>query len=217
MCGRYTLREPRGHRWLAEAPGNLAIPRYNIAPSQQVLVVGRDAEGKRVVRPAIWGFRPHWFATDRRAPINARAESAARKPMFRGAFRSGRCLVAADGWYEWQGRDQGPKQPYLFHRPDDSVFWFAGLATTDSDGQRTMAILTTDANEIARPVHPRMPLMLADDEAATTWLDPEAAQSALQDLLAPPPDARLDAYPVSRAVNRPENDQPEVVQPIEKS
>jgi putative SOS response-associated peptidase YedK len=215
MCGRYTLRDPRGHRWLAEVPDDLGAPRYNIAPSQRVLVAGTDADGARRVAGARWGFRPRWLDSDRRAPINARAESAADKPMFRGAFRRGRCLVPADGWYEWQARPRGPKQPWFFHRPDDGVFFFAGLAATDAEGERTMAILTTDANGVAAPIHGRMPVVLADDAAASAWLDPNAAESTLRDLLAPAADGDTEAWPVGRVVNRPDNDRPEVVRPVE--
>lgn len=218
MCGRYTLRDLRRipapvellERFERDGEAAaLLAPRYNIAPGQRVIVVGRDAEGEQVVRAATWGFRPRWLPADRKAPINARSESVADKPMFRGAFRKGRCLVPADGWYEWQDRSQGPKLPHFFRRPDDAVFWFAGLAATDAGGDRTMAILTTDANAAARPVHARMPVVL-DDDAAPAWIDPDAADSTLRDLLAPNPP--IEAYPISRAVNRPQNDGPELIE-----
>jgi len=212
MCGRYTLRDPRGHRWLAEVPQDLGAPRYNIAPSQRVLVVGRDVDGRRAVRVATWGLRPRWLPTGRRAPINARAESAAEKPMFRNAYRSGRCLVPADGWYEWQAREAGPKQPYFFHRPDDHVFWFAGLAARDPQGRATVAILTTDANAPSARVHDRMPVVIPDDETAKAWIDPDATDSTLRELLVPVDDGYIALYPVSRAVNRPENDNPRIIQ-----
>lgn len=216
MCGRFTLRKPHAHPWLRIGAGDeevLSRPRYNIAPSQSVLVVDRDAQGERVAHRATWGFRPHWLPADRKAVINARAETVADKPMFRGAFRRHRCLVPADGWYEWQAREQGPKQPYFFHRPDDGLFWFAGLGATDAAGEPTMAILTTGANAISQPVHGRMPVVLADDAAAETWLDPDAAASTLQDLLAPAPDDLIETYPIARTVNKPENDGPELVEP----
>ncbi len=215
MCGRYTLRNPRGHPWLAEVPGGLGPPRYNIAPGQDVLVAGRDAEGARKVASARWGFRPRWLDADRKAPINARAESAPDKPMFRSAFRRGRCLIPADGWYEWQPRDSGPKQPHFFRCPDDRVFFFAGLAATDADGQRTMAILTTDANAVGKPVHGRMPVVLPDDDTANTWIDPAAEASTLEGLLGPLQDELVEAWPVSRAVNRPDNDRPDLVSAVE--
>ena len=212
MCGRYTLRNPRGHPWLADAAHELERSRYNIAPSQSVLALGRDREGVRRVRAATWGFHPEWLPENRRAPINARAETAATTPMFRRAFARGRCLIPADGWYEWQAREQGPKVPWFFHRPDDGVFFFAGLATRDREHQTRVAILTTDANETARTVHSRMPLMLADDDAAGAWLDPRADLEKLSTLLQPPPSDLVEAHPVNRRVNKPENDDPGCVQ-----
>lgn len=221
MCGRYTLRHPERLPTPAEIlrrvderreRETLLAPRYNIAPSQRVLIADRDADGARVIRPATWGFRPRWYAAGRRAPINARAETAAEKPMFRGAFRNWRCLVPADGWYEWQAQEQGPKVPHFFHRPDDAPFWFAGLAARDADGEPTVAILTTDANAVARAVHARMPVVLAD-EAAEAWLAPDADRPALQGLLGPVPDALVERYPIGREVNNPANDGPGLIAP----
>jgi len=217
MCGRYTLRNPRGHPWLAEAPGDLGPPRYNVAPGQDVLVAGRDAEGTRRIATARWGFRPRWLDGERKAPINARAETAPDKPMFRGAFRRGRCLVPADGWYEWQARDGGPKQPHFFRCPDDRVFFFAGLAATDGKEQRTMAILTTEANAVGAPIHARMPVVLPDDDTAAAWIDPEADPATLRSLLRSVPAELVEAWPVSRAVNRPDNDRPDLVTPAQTS
>lgn len=214
MCGRYTLREPRGHPWLAEAATELGPPRYNIAPSQPIAVVGRDRDGQRVVRHATWGFRPRWLPAERKAPINARAEGVADKPLFRRAFRHGRCLVPADGWYEWQARGDGPKQPWFFHRPDDGVFWFAGLAAPGGDGEPTAAIITRAAAATFDTIHPRMPAVLADDDAARAWLDPDADDATLQAVLVPTdPACSLEPYAVGRAVNRPDNDGPELVRP----
>ncbi|MDZ7829852.1 MAG: SOS response-associated peptidase [Halofilum sp. (in: g-proteobacteria)] len=218
MCGRYTLRKPRAHPWLEHAPELEGIePAFNIAPGRRVPVVGRNADGDRVVSLASWGFHPRWLPADARSPINARAETAGSKPMFRGAFRKGRCLVPADGWYEWQERDNGPKQPYFFHRPDDALFWFAGLAAMNEAGERTLAILTTDANEISKAVHPRMPVVLGDDERAAIWLDPGADDQTLQGLLMPAEDGLVETYPVSRRVNRPANDEPACVEREQES
>jgi len=208
------LRKPRAHPWLEHAPELEGIePAFNIAPSRRVPVVGRNADNDRVVSLATWGFHPRWLPADARSPINARAETARGKPMFRGAFRKGRCLVPADGWYEWQQREQGPKQPYFFHRPDDSLFWFAGLAATNEVGERTMAILTTDANEVSKAVHPRMPVVLADDDRSAAWLDPAVDEAALERLLLPLPEDGIEAYAVSRHVNKPENDDADCVEP----
>lgn len=203
--------DERQRRELEDA--KLLAPRYNIAPSQSVLIAGRDPDGAWSVHPATWGFRPHWLPADRKAPINARAETVADKPMFRGALRKARCLVPADGWYEWQPQPQGPKVPHFFRRPDDGVFWFAGLKAAGADGERTMAILTTDANAVAKAVHGRMPVVLPDGAAASAWADPEAADSTLRDLMVPVADDLVETYPIGRAVNRPQNDGPELIEP----
>ncbi len=214
MCGRYTLRSPTGHAWIdPQVAGGLA-PRYNIAPSQQVPVVGRDREGQRVTRVAAWGFHPHWFPADRRSPINARLEGVAQRPLFRGACAHGRCLVPADGWFEWQAADGGPKRPFLFHRADDAVFFFAGIAARDAEGGTTMAILTREADARAAFVHPRMPAVLADDAAAAGWLDAASGEEAVAAAAASGArELRID--PVSRRVNRPDNDDPRCVQPLD--
>lgn len=213
MCGRYTLRNPTGHRWIDPEVAGGFPPRYNIAPSQQVPVVGRDREGDRVTRFAIWGFHPDWLAPDRRSPFNARIEGVAQRPLFRGACARGRCLVPADGWYEWQAAQAGPKRPFLFHRPDDGVFFFAGVAARDGDGRTTFAIVTRDADARSRPVHERMPVVLVDDEAATGWLDADGASAAVAAAQAVVPgDLRIE--PVGRRVNRPENDDPRCVEPV---
>jgi len=213
MCGRYTLREPRGHPWLAEGVDGLGAPRFNIAPSQPIVVVGRDRDGERVVRQAAWGFRPRWLPADRKAPINARGEGVADKPLFRGAFRRGRCLIPADGWYEWQARSTGPKQPWFFHRPDESVFWFAGLAARNTEDQPTAAIITRPAADAFSEIHPRMPAVLPDDDAGRAWLEDDDDERLHALLFPADPACGLDMHPVSRAVNRPDNDGPELIRP----
>lgn len=205
MCGRFVLRQP-SHPWLHDLPPELERPRYNIAPSQWIAAVGNDRAGDRRVRPALWGFRPPWLDERRKAPINARAETVATAPMFRRAFARGRCLIPADGWYEWQAQDGGPKQPQFFHRRAEGLFWFAGVATRDGEGRTTAAILTVDADETARAVHPRMPLLFPDDETAAAWIDADTGAATLRDLLRPPEIGALEYVPVSRRVNRPEND-----------
>lgn len=213
MCGRYTLRSPTGHRWIDPDVGGGLPPRYNIAPSQQVPLVGRDRGGERVTRIALWGFHPHWLPAGRRSPINARLEGVAERPLFRGACARGRCLVPADGWYEWQAADAGPKQPFLFHRPDDAVFFFAGVAARDADGRTTFAIVTREADAPSSRVHARMPAVLADDEAARQWLDADGATAAVGALRATTA-GEMRIEPVSRRVNRPDNDDPRCVQPV---
>lgn len=213
MCGRYTLRDPSGHRWLDATIVTGLPPRYNVAPSQTVPVIGRDRDGAWVTRLARWGFRPRWLPVDRKAPINARIESAPDKPLFRAACARGRCLVPADGWFEWQAVERGPKQPYFFHRDDDGVFFFAGLGARDADDRPTLAILTTDADAEAARVHPRMPAVLGGDDRARAWLEAAEAGEALAAARAGPPALRID--PVSRHVNRPEHDDPGCVRPVD--
>ncbi|MEF8833604.1 MAG: SOS response-associated peptidase [Halofilum sp. (in: g-proteobacteria)] len=210
MCGRFTLRNPTGHPWIdPEVAGGLP-PRYNIAPGQQVLTLGRDREGKRVTRLALWGFHPHWLQSGRRAPINARIEGAAERPMFRRACAAGRCLVPADGWYEWQAADTGPKRPFLFHRPDDALFFFAGLAVRDANDRPTLAVLTRDADARCAPIHQRMPVVVPSDEVASAWLEAATPADAIEAVAAADA-ATLSIDPVSRRVNRPENDDPACV------
>lgn len=215
MCGRYTIRFPERIKTpgqiIREIDERRERARYNIAPSQSVPVLGRDADGKDVLAPAVWGFRPHWYAADRKAPINARVETVGEKPLFRAAYRSGRCLVFADGWYEWQAQGSGPKVPHFFHRVDDQPFAFAGIAARNAEGERTMAILTTNAVGVARDVHSRMPVVLTD-EASAAWLDPATKADDLSDLLQPAAD-EIRCYPVGRYVNRPANDDPGCIAP----
>lgn len=201
MCGRYSARRrPPGFEGEWEA-------RYNVAPSQVMPV--RTGEG---YVPAVWGFLPHWAKDDARRPINARGETVAEKPYFRDAFRRGRCLVPADGWYEWQ-KTGGAKVPHFIHRPDDAPFFFAGLWTREA-GERspTYAILTTDASPDLAAIHHRMPLALEPEEAET-WVDEGASRGNLQNLIRPAPRGRFEAYPVSTYVNRPANEGPQCIEP----
>ena len=215
MCGRFTVRTP-AHR-LAEAFGvdlraNLA-PRYNIAPTQQVAVLRGD--GFSMLR---WGLVPSWAkdpAIGSRM-INARAETVAEKPSFRAAFRQRRCLVLADGFYEWQKRSGGVKQPYYIRLADDRPFAFAGLwerwRRPEGGDLETCTIITTEANDALRPIHERMPVILpAADRAA--WLDPGTApREALQAMLRPYPGDAMTAFPISRLVNNVRNDEPACIE-----
>lgn len=201
MCGRYSARQrPPGFEGEWEA-------RFNVAPSQRMPV--RTGEG---YLPAVWGFLPHWAKDDARKPINARGETVAEKPYFRAAFRHTRCLVPADGWYEWQ-KTEGAKVPHFIHRTDDAPFFFAGLYTPAA-GERdpTYTILTTDASPDLAPIHHRMPLALEPEEAEI-WVDDGASRGNLQNLIRLAASGRFEAYPVSTYVNRPANEGPECVAP----
>lgn len=199
--------------------------RYNIAPTQEILVVRSDAaDGKRTGAMMRWGLIPAWTTGEKlnSGPpmINARAETLADKPMFRGAARRRRCLIPTDGFYEWQQLpdcSRGKKQPYFIHRPDDGPFAFAGLWETwkRADEQlviESCTIVTTEANATLRELHERMPVVLAPCDYAM-WLDPKVEDpAAVQHLLAPCAEEELVAEPVSTHVNRVANDDPQCVE-----
>ncbi|MDH3595076.1 MAG: SOS response-associated peptidase [Rhodospirillales bacterium] len=224
MCGRYSLTTPaealRRVFGFLEQP-NLA-PAYNIAPTQAVAVLRLGADGMRHFARLRWGLVPAWakdLSIGARM-INARAESVADKPAFRSAFRQRRCLVMADGFYEWQKCPEGPKQPYRIALADGGPFGFAGLweSWTDKGSGETVetcTIVTTEANELLTPIHHRMPVILAPEDVAA-WLDAAASPEAAQALLRPCPAAVLVAYPVSTRVNKVANDDPGVIAPLEE-
>lgn len=221
MCGRYSLTLPpdavrRLFGYLARP--NMA-PRANIAPTQPVAAVRRDADGTPEFACLRWGLIPSWAkdAAIGNRLINARAESVAEKPAFRAAFRARRCLIAADGFYEWR-KEGGRRQPYRILRRDAAPFGFAGLWERWHDpatGEviESCTIITTDANNALRQIHPRMPVIL-DPAAFAAWLDPAADPRAAQALLAPAPDDLLRAYPVSTRVNSPRNEGLDLVEPL---
>ncbi len=224
MCGRYSLTTPvealRRVFGFLEQP-NLA-PGYNIAPTQAVAALRLGADGERHFARLRWGLVPAWakdLAIGARM-INARAESVAEKPAFRSAFRSRRCLVMADGFYEWRKRDKGPKQPYRVTLEDGGSFGFAGLweSWTDKgsgDTVETCTIVTTEANELLAPIHHRMPVILMPEEV-DAWLDAARPLGAAEALLKPCPPGILVAYPVSTRVNKVANDDPGVIEPLEE-
>ncbi len=223
MCGRFTLTaDPDQLResfpWL-EIPEGVLAPRYNIAPSQPVAVIPND--GKNRLDFFLWGLIPSWAkdpAIGNRL-INARAESADEKPAFRAALRRRRCLILADGFYEWKtlpGRKA--KQPVYVCRIDNRPFAFAGLweIWNAADGSQILscAILTTQPNDLLRPIHSRMPVILPE-EAYATWLEPaEIDPRAVKRLLKPFPSLELKLYEVSTLVNNPANEDPACVQPL---
>jgi len=225
MCGRYTLTQPlpfvEEHfqlRTLAPTVLELYAPRYNIAPGQPVLAVV-EAPGGRRAGWLRWGFIPSWAkdpAIGYRM-INARSETVAEKPAFRRAFRARRCLLPADGFYEWQAVG-GKKQPYRFRLRSVPLFALAGLweTWTPPDGGEAIVsctVLTVAANEVVGEVHHRMPAMLAPDQYGA-WLDPEADVPTLQSLLRPYPAEEMESYPVSPEVNSAKNDHPGLIEPL---
>ena len=221
MCGRFTQAAPgevvAEVFGLPEAP-ELA-PRYNIAPTQEVAAVRAGAAGGRELVALHWGLIPAW-ANDRAMAarmINARAETLAAKPAFRSALRARRCLVVADGFYEWRQVGAG-KRPYFIGLASGGPFGFAGLwerwAGAGADAVESCTIVTTVANELVAPIHDRMPVILEPAEFAL-WLDPALRDpEAVRPLLRPRAAAGMVAYPVSELVNSPRNDVPECRAPL---
>ncbi len=219
MCGRYTLTTPV--KTLAEEFGITGpLPevsaRYNIAPTQEVAAVLAE-DDERHLEMLRRGLIPSWADDPAIGShmINARSETAAEKPSFRGAFKKRRCLIVADGFYEWQ-KVNGGKQPYYIHMEDGSPFAFAGLWESWSkygEEIRSCTILTTDANDLVGGIHHRMPVILPH-ENYDVWLDPDMREAEpLLDLLRPYREDVMEAYPVSRRVNKPSNDEPSCIEP----
>jgi putative SOS response-associated peptidase YedK len=219
MCGRYMLTTPvdalRQLFLFTERP-NLA-PRYNIAPTQEVPIVRRTRDGTgRELIMVRWGLVPYW-ADDPKIGnrlINARRESVARTAAFREAYQRRRCLVPADGFFEWQ-KDGRTRQPLLVRRKNQAPFAFAGLwerwPQPGGGVLRSCTIITCPANKLIAPVHDRMPVILASEDYER-WLDPSRADG--RELLEPYPAAELEAFPVSPRVNSPQYDGPECIAPL---
>ena len=220
MCGRFTqfYSWPEVHAYLNlfGPPRNLPA-RYNIAPTQDAAVVRQGAEG-RALDFLRWGLVPSWAKDSSMAArmINARAETVAQKPSFRTAFRKRRCLVPADGFYEWRGA-KGAKQPYRILSPDRGLFAFAGLwerwEKAGGEALESFTIITTEANGKLAPLHARMPVIL-DPADFERWLSPELAANDAEALLRPAPDSAVDFHAVSRHVNNARNDDPACIEAL---
>ena len=222
MCGRYELHAHPAAIALAfglEVPPDLA-PRYNIAPMQQVPIVRVNAHGARELALVRWGLVPRWAKDPAIGAkmINARGETVRDKPAFRTAYRRHRCLVPASGFYEWQARDGGGKQPMHIAMRDGAPFAFAGVAERwlgpDNEPLDTCAIVTTDANALLRAVHERMPVIVAPADYAR-WLDPTIADPG--DILAPFDAGAMRYAPVSTRVNSVKFDDATLIEPVAPS
>ncbi len=225
MCGRYRLTAKE--RYLAEHFGIDDVedvqwtPRYNIAPTQQVVVIRQDRDQpKRTISLMRWGLIPYWAQDPSfgNRTINAMAETASEKPAFREAMRKRRCLVPADGFFEWKKLSSKRKQPYNIGMLDDSVFAFAGLwdRWRSSSGElvESCSILTTDANSLTKDIHDRMPVILRPEDY-DHWLDPGITDpEQVQELLHPFDPRLMKKYPLSSAVSNVNNDGPECVQEV---
>lgn len=230
MCGRFALygpiklrRELRQEAFEWEEPMSSAIdrrsPRYNVAPTQTIPIV-RVRDAQATVDEMRWGLVPAWAKDVKigNKAINARAETVDAKPMFRGAFKARRCLVPAQGYFEWKG-DSPNKQPYFIHAPDKTLLLFAGLwehwwPVKDAEPVLTFTVVTGPPGLVSGDIHDRAPVILP---AATgeAWL--KGSVEDAKEILATFTEPQLTYYPVSKAVGPPKNDQPDLVAPIELS
>ena len=220
MCGRYTLTDPdprllRFRFGLREEANIEQEPRYNVAPTDPVLAVRLNEQGEREPGVLRWGLIPHSADPDSfdRLLINARGETVAEAPSFREAFETHRCLIVADGFYEWRAEETG-KKPVWITRPSREPFAFAGLWAEakrgDGSSVHSCAIVTCAPGEVVAPIHDRMPVILEQDDEST-WLDPEASPEQLHGLLAPTDE--LTVTEVSDAVNDVRQDGPALIEP----
>jgi putative SOS response-associated peptidase YedK len=218
MCGRFTLTvDPAQIQETFSAylfPPQFA-PRYNIAPSQPVLAIPNDE--RNAADFFLWGLIPMWAKDPSIASrlINARSETLAEKPSFRGSFKYKRCLILADGFYEWKAAGKKTKTPYYIYMKDRRPFAFAGLwdvwESPDGSSLKTCTIITTEPNELMATLHNRMPAILRPRDYAQ-WLDPSPqTPERLMPLLKPYPAEEMAAHPVSTLVNNPANDSPQLI------
>lgn len=217
MCGRFSqakdLEELYDEFTFIDEPfDDIIQPRYNIAPSQLSPVIINE-DGNNKLRMFKWGLVPSWSKDTKMGyrMINARAETISEKPSFKKPFKSQRCLVIADGFYEWQKPDKKTKIPYRFIMKDKKLFAMAGLWEVwekEDDPLYTFTIITTSENDLMRPVHDRMPVILPEGNRQI-WLDPESNEAELKELLVPYDSNKMDSYRVSDVVNSWKNDLPE--------
>jgi len=226
MCGRYALYGPvsRLREAFDAVPEGFEFePRWNAAPMQWLPVIRQRATGERVIHRLRWGLVPSWAKDETIATrlINARGESVSEKPSFRAAFRRRRCIVPANGFYEWQqlsDQQGGGKQPFYIHPVGGEFFALAGLWerwTRPADGEEldTFTIVTTEANAAMRPLHDRMPVILAPGDW-WAWLNGATAVDQVQGLVRPCPEAALAVYAVGRAVGNVRNEGAGLIQPL---
>lgn len=222
MCGRFTftqIEKALTDIFKISSIPNLS-PRYNIAPTQSIATVLQNSETQeRECKMMRWGLIPSWSKDPKIGAkmINARGETVAEKPSFRAAFKRRRCLIVADGFYEWKTED-GKKQPFYFQLADGQPFGFAGLwerwEKEDEEAIESCTIITTNANELMQSIHDRMPVIL-DAQDYDRWLDPEMQKpESLQSLLQPYRSQEMTSYPVSTKVNNARTDSPECVKQV---
>lgn len=212
MCGAYSLTIEFGKlvkRFKARPPKVSYPKRYNIQPSQPlVTILNTDPEQMTL---AEWGIVPFWDKTGKKQIINARKDSL-EKPTFKQSFLERRCLILADGFYEWKAEGSKSKTPYRFTLKSEEPFAFAGIWQEDKDDPQAV-IITTDPNKLVEPIHNRMPAILKPD-AEQVWLNPDLELGQALELLQPYSAKEMRAYPVSTLVNLPKNDRVEIIKPV---
>jgi putative SOS response-associated peptidase YedK len=223
MCGRFTLTAVSSLQTRFELRGDVpeVSPSYNIAPTQEIAAVASDSEGGRRLRMLHWGLVPRWSKDPEIGSrmINARSETVAEKNSFKSAFRKRRCLILADGFYEWQRNQSGsgPKQPYYLRLSTGGPFAFAGLWEHwegESREINSATIITTEANDLMQKIHHRMPVILQPEHYGD-WLDTSVEESdELLQLLASYPSDEMEAYPISTYVNKPDNNDSRCVEAL---
>ena len=221
MCGRFslTISGDEVAKYFQVKEVQDCLPRYNIAPSQEVVTIVQGLQSQRQLKAMRWGLIPSWSKDVKIGSklINARGETVAEKPSFRNAFKHRRCLIIANGFYEWQNLSNS-KQPYYIHLKSRQPFAFAGLWSVWNSGQTeevlSCCIITTEANELMKPLHHRMPVILSRD-AYSQWLGPNVSnRDMLESFLTPYESDAMFAYKVSQKVNRPTNDHPDCLKAI---
>lgn len=220
MCGRFTLAQPElvQQRFdLVDFHETRIQPHFNIAPSQSILTIVQAAADKRVGQEATWGFVPRWMPPTpgrRPPPINARAETLVDQPLFRESLVKWRCLIPADGFYEWRALPGGGKQPTYIRLKSGELFGFAGLWAPGKDGTPpSVVIVTCGPNDLMARIHTRMPVILRPEDEAH-WLDSSAADPrALVGLLQPFPPEQMEAFVVAPLVNNVRNDTADLIAP----
>ena len=219
MCGRFSIFTPiqeLQQRFNADPPDEAVIPRYNAAPGQIMIVIPMDDPHKMHLFK--WGLIPHWAKDEKIGykMISARGESLKEKPAFRGSLQKGRCLVLADGFYEWS-IEAGKKVPYRIELSDRKPFTMAGLSShwKNEKGKEidSFAIITTEANKIVRTIHDRMPVIL-NREWERKWLDPLMDVKETDQFLIPYSGNDMEIYPISTLVNSPKNDTASIIKPM---
>lgn len=216
MCGRYSLGKTEGMADFFEISDVRLPPRFNIAPSQLAPIIRINDAGDRTLDQIQWGLVPHWLKNKPSSTmfINARGETVHEKPAFRMAFRRRRCLVPADGFFEWK-KMTGGKQPYFISLANQQLFAFAGIwdrISREHVPLESFSIITCEPNEMVSEVHARMPVILPFQKY-DIWLRSDD-QGQLKNLLAPYPAEEMQMYPVSKLINSPANDSPECVRPL---